>query len=71
VAEQVDVLVAGQPGVHEGFLRAVAQPTATADAAFVGAQRTDEDLHEGGLAGAVLADQADDLTWAQGQVDTA
>jgi hypothetical protein len=46
-AEQLEVLVAGQPRVHEGLLWAVAEPTGAGDGAGVGGERPDQDLHQG------------------------
>src|SRR6266508_2702032 len=71
VSEQVELLIAGQPPVHQGYLRAVAQPPVPDDCAGVGGQRSDQDLHQRGLARAVLPDQADHLPWPQREVGAA
>jgi hypothetical protein len=60
-SEQLEVLVAGEPLVEDGVLRAVAELSAAGDGAAVGGEGADEDLHQRALAGAVLADEADDL----------
>jgi hypothetical protein len=67
-AEELEVLVAGEPRIDEGQLRAVAHPTQPFDRPAVGGQLSDQDLHQGGLAGAVLTDQPDYLAREQGDV---
>ena len=56
VAEQLEVLIAGEPLIHHRLLRAVANQAGPGDRASVGGHLTDQDLHQGGLARAVLPD---------------
>jgi hypothetical protein len=59
------IRVAAEPVV---YLRAVAEPAPPLDAAGIRTKRTNQDLHQRALAGAVLADQTNDLPRVQGQV---
>jgi hypothetical protein len=67
-AEQLEVLVAGQPWVDQWLLRAVADLAPPGDCAGVGPQVSDQDPHQRRLPGAVLADQADDLALLEGDL---
>src|SRR5207245_10116130 len=68
----VDVLAAGQFGMKPGAdLQQTADPPVKRDAAGGRLGDAREDLEERALAGAVAADQADDLAVVDGQVDAA
>jgi cytochrome c biogenesis protein CcdA len=54
---------------QHGLLRAVTKPARMPDRSVVAAEQADDDLHEGALAGAVLADKPDELAVADHQLD--